>query len=423
MKAEVHSSDIRTIGHSTKTKWFALAFLCCIFVIYTIDRALLGLLVIPIQREIGLSDVKMGILNAAIFWTYAIFAPFSGLVADRIDRARLIGIATTLWSLMALLSGLASDFWSLLLLVSFAMVVPQTFYAPSANTLIASLHKQTRTLAMSMHQAAFYFGWLFSGAAVATALSLWGTWRSAFVLFGSLGIIAGVLFLAFVKKTEFERHRPVERLALKESIRACFGCKSALLAGIGYVAVVFAGCGYCAWGPKFITMKFNVSAAMAGAGVMFWHYAVSFMAILIVGAATDALVVHYPRIRLGLSMFAMAVAIPALLLFALGKTLAWAFMGSALLGVSFGAVCANQFTNLFDVIRPCFRSAAVGFLNVIAALVGSLAPLLIGWQSQIRGIKGFEVGFAIVAALMLVPVAAFAVSFFVTFDTERIVER
>ena len=141
MKAEAHSPDILAIGRDAKAKWFALAFLCCIFVIYTIDRALLGLLAVPVQREMGLSDVKMGVLSAAIFWTYAICAPFSGLVADRVDRARLIGIASTLWSLMALLAGSAGGFWSLLLLVSFAMVVPQTFYAPSANVLIATDRK------------------------------------------------------------------------------------------------------------------------------------------------------------------------------------------------------------------------------------------------------------------------------------------
>ena len=195
MKTEAQSPDVLAIGRNAKAKWFALAFLCCIFVIYTIDRALLGLLVVPIQREMGLSDVKMGILSAAIFWTYAIFAPFSGLVADRVDRARLIGIASTLWSLMALLAGSAGGFWPLLLLVSFAMVVPQTLYAPSANVLIASLHKRTRTLAMSLHQTAFYVGWFVSGAAVAAILSLWGTWRSAFLLFGALGMVAGVSFL------------------------------------------------------------------------------------------------------------------------------------------------------------------------------------------------------------------------------------
>ena len=53
-------------------KWHSLAFLCGIFFVYTVDRALLGLLAIPIQNETGVSDLQFGILNSAVFWTYAL---------------------------------------------------------------------------------------------------------------------------------------------------------------------------------------------------------------------------------------------------------------------------------------------------------------------------------------------------------------
>ena len=52
-----------------RNKWGMLCFLCGLFVLYTIDRAMLGLLAVPIQQETGLSDVKFGVLSAAIFWT------------------------------------------------------------------------------------------------------------------------------------------------------------------------------------------------------------------------------------------------------------------------------------------------------------------------------------------------------------------
>ena len=67
-------------------KWSILAFLCGIFVIYTVDRALIGLLAIPIQKEFSLTDVQLGVLSSAIFWTYAAVASFSGLAGDRFKR-------------------------------------------------------------------------------------------------------------------------------------------------------------------------------------------------------------------------------------------------------------------------------------------------------------------------------------------------
>ena len=55
-----------------KGRWTVLAFLCAIFVTYTVDRALLGILAKPIQDELGLTNGQLGILSAAVFWTYAI---------------------------------------------------------------------------------------------------------------------------------------------------------------------------------------------------------------------------------------------------------------------------------------------------------------------------------------------------------------
>ena len=408
-----------------KTKWSVLAFLCAIFTVYTVDRALLGLLAIPIQEETGMSNLRFGVLSSGIFWTYALVAPFSGLAGDRFDRPKLIGAVVVCWSVATLLAGFAGGFWSLFLLASFAIVIPQTFYSPTASALIASLHTDTRTAAMSCHQAAFYTGWFVSGAAVAAILSLFGTWRAAFFVFGAIGLALGLGFLWLGGRASGTRGTvgaSGTKPTVAVSLKAYFGCPSALLASVGYVTVVFVSCGYCAWGPKFIAQKFSVSAAAAGTGVMFWHYAVSFATILVTGVVTDRLVRRFPRCRLVLAMAAFLVAMPTLVLFGFGPTRQLALAGAALLGAMWGVLGANQFTNLFDVIRPDCRAGAIGFLNVVAALVGSLAPMALGWASERYGLRGFEVGFAAMGGLLVVPVAAFLVSFLFTFNRDRIAE-
>ena len=407
-----------------KNKWTVLAFLCGIFVVYTVDRALIGLLAIPIQKDLGLSDLQLGVLSSAIFWTYAAVVPFAGLAGDRFNRAKLIGLAAVSWSTMAVLAGFAGGFASLLLLASFALVIPQTLYSPTASALIASVHKDTQTLAMSCHQAAFYTGWFLSGASVAALLSAFGSWRAAFFAFGALGLLLGSAFLwlsgnSFGVASIEQSKKPT----IKRSLSAYFGCRSALLASVAYVAVVFVSCGYCAWGPKFVAEKFGISPSEAGTGVMFWHYAASFAAILAAGFLTDAMVRKHPRFRIVLASCALALAIPSLVLFAFGPTLPSTFSGAALLGAMLGVLGANQFTNLFDVIPSDFRAGAIGFLNVAAGLVGSLSPIILGGLSQTRGVCGIELGFAAMGAALLLPIAAFAVSFFFTFNKERLVER
>ena len=377
-----------------------LCFLCGLFVLYTIDRAMLGLLAVPIQQETGLSDVKFGVLSAAIFWTYAVCVPFSGLAGDRFDRAKLIGIASIAWSAMTFLAGFANGFWSLFLLVSVAIAAPQTLYGPSANALLAEQHKDTRTIALSCHQAAYYVGWFVSGASVAAVTALCGSWRGSFFAFGSLGLLVG------------RASRPQNFSA---SLRAFFGCRTAVLAAVCYVAEVFVGYGYSAWGPKFVAQKFSITAAQAGTGVMFWHYVSAFAAILVAGFATDRFVRRMPRFRLALSAGALVVSMPTLALFGMSSSL-WVVWGAAaMLGAMIGVVGANQFAAVFDVVPSQYRAGSVGFLNVIAGLVGSTAPIALGALSEKMGVRGFEIGFASMAGVQLVAAAALVLAMAFTF--------
>lgn len=402
-------------------KWVLLVSLCLIFVVYTVDRALLGILALPIQQDTGISNVRFGVLSAGIFWTYAICVPFSGLIGDRYNRMLIIGFAALSWSVMTVLAGFASGFWSLFLLVSVAIVIPQTLYGPSANALIASCHGDTRTVAMSCHQGAYYVGWFISGMAVTAVVSKFGSWRAAFLVFGIVGILLGGWFLVMgcrAGRTSRE-HGSRRGLSVVESLRAFFGCPTALFCGMGYVAQVFVSYGYCAWGPKFVAEKFGLSVSQAGTGVMFWHYAASLVAVLVTGFVTDRLIGRWPRIRMILSMCAMIVSVPALVVFGRCPHLAAVWAAAAVFGVTQGVQGANQFTAVFDVVPADCRSSSVGFLNVMAGLCGSLAPIMLGALSQWRGVAGFEMGFSLMGTLQGVMVFAVAVACFLTFQKDR----
>ena len=52
-------------------KWFLLALLSCAFFFHQADRALFGLLTIPIQDDLKLTDVQIGWINTTLSWTLA----------------------------------------------------------------------------------------------------------------------------------------------------------------------------------------------------------------------------------------------------------------------------------------------------------------------------------------------------------------
>ncbi len=408
-------------------KWHSLAFLCGIFFVYTVDRALLGLLAIPIQNETGVSDLQFGILNSVVFWTYALAVPFAGLVGDRYDKRKIIGVAALSWSVMAALAGFAGGFWSLLVLVSVAITLPQTFYGPSANALIAKEHVGTRAVALSIHQAAYYIGWFASGGVAAAALSILGSWRGAYISFGIFGLAIGLAFLLWTRKRTCDGldEKPGNIAAasgVARSFRAFFCCPSALLAASGYVAMVFAAFGYTAWGPKFVAVKFGVSPAVAGTGVMFWHFAAAFASILVAGTIADRFVRRWPRFRLALQVSALVAATPVLAVFGMASALPAVWVAAGVYGLLRGTFESCQYASLFDVIPPDCRAGAVGFLNVVAGLVGSMAPILIGWLSERFGVHGMEVGFAALGGSLAMAALLMLGSLLFTFNRDRIKE-
>lgn len=407
-----------------KGKWTVLLFLCAIFVTYTVDRALLGLLAKPIQDDLGLTETQIGVLAAAVFWTYAICVPVSGLIGDRFNRGRIIGLAAVAWSAMALLAGFATGFWSLFVLFSIAICAPQTLYGPSANALVAEYHQETRTLALSCHQAAYYTGWFVSGVAVAGIRSLFGSWRAAFFVCGSVGLVIGVAFLFWQNGTARKNGRQTpgeaDRPTLRRSLLAFFGCRTALLVSVCYVMQVFVSYGYSVWGPKFIAQKFAISTERAGMGVMFWHYAAAFAAIVVAGFVTDRFVKRSPRFRLFLSAGAVVGTMPALVLFGMHDTLWVVWTSAAFLGAMLGVIGANQFTIIFDVVPAAYRSGSLGFLNVSAGLLGSLSPILLGVLSQRNGTAGVESGFAAMVLIEVVALLSLLVAALFTFRRDRI---
>jgi MFS family permease len=176
-------------------KWLLLAFLSMAFFFHQADRVLFGLLTIPIQDELHLTDLQIGFVNTSLFCTLAVTTPLAGFLGDRFSRKWIITASLLFWSLMTACTGLVGGVCGLVFFRSIATGGGESFYVPSAYALIASHHKETRSVALSIHQSALYCGLMFSGALVAWALHLFGGWRPVFFTFGGLGFLLGVAFI------------------------------------------------------------------------------------------------------------------------------------------------------------------------------------------------------------------------------------
>ncbi|GAB4820526.1 hypothetical protein N2152v2_007572 [Parachlorella kessleri] len=124
-----------------------------------------------ITDDLALTDSQGALLTAGYTVLYALALVPVGLLADRVDRPRLLSIGIVLWSLLTMLASQAHGFGQLLATrVGFAAA--QATQNPICFSLIPELFPKNRTTAMAFYNSAIYAGRALSFAAVILAAQL-----------------------------------------------------------------------------------------------------------------------------------------------------------------------------------------------------------------------------------------------------------
>ena len=129
-----------------------------------------------------------------------------------------------------------------------------------------------------------------------------------------------------------------------------------------------------------------------------------------------------PRFRLGFQSVALLCGAPALLWIGLAPSFASLLVAASAYGVFRGFFEVNTHASVFDVVAPEHRSTVVGCMVMSAFFFGGLSGVAMGALSQRYGVRGFEIGFAVMGAAYALAAAVMAISFFCTFKRNRIVE-
>ena len=406
-------------------KWWVVAMLGGAYFFHQADRAIFGVLVPYIQSDLALTERQLGHVNTVLFLTIAVVTFIAGFLGDRFDRKRIITGSLIFWSVATMGLGFASSFAAVVMLRSVATGGGESFYGPSAMSLLASYHRETRSLAFSIHQAALYLGLMLSGVLALRVLDVVGTWRRVFVAFGAAGLILGVSYLFLMRPDARDDARRAEGkpegASLAESFRAFFACPSALLATTGFIAICCVNNTYITWAPKMFHERFGLDGATAGAHAMFYHHLVAFGAILAGGWLTDRFVARFPRFRLGFQICALLLGAPALLLIGRCGTFAAAMAMTAAYGLFRGLFEVNTHASVFDVVPARHRASVVGFMLLLAMGLGALfSGELMGWVFSSFGERAYSVAFALMGGTYALAALLMSVSFFFTFRRDRI---
>lgn len=406
-------------------RWELLGLLCLAFFFHQGDRAIYGVVLPQIRAELQLSDSQLGFVGTVLFFTLAVLMPIAGYMGDMLRKKWVITGALIFWSTSTLFTGLSRGLVSLTMLRSVATAGGESFYAPAAYALLAKFHRVTCALAMSVHQAALYIGVMVSGFLGGYIADRWG-WRSAFYVYGAAGILLGVVFVFRLKDggeaekpdTPREWQNPFSMLAI------LFRKPTAILLTVGFTAIVFVNNAYVVWAPEFLRERFDLSLSQAGGYSMFYHHVTALVGVLIGGTLSDVWVKRYAGARMTMQTVAILLGAPAIAFMGLAQSPVGVYAAMAVFGLFRGLYESNTHASLFDVIEPKYRGSAVGVMVMLAFLVGSFAPWLMGWLREISEPgKGLSYAFAAYSLAYVIGGVAVAGGLIFFFRKDRIVEE
>lgn len=337
---------------------YAVVLLALINVINYVDRNVIFVLFEPIKRELHLSDTQLGWLGSAYVIVYALAAVPLGVLSDLKSRRAVIATGVTVWSAFTALGGLARSFWQLFFCRSM-VGVGEASYTPAAQSLIASYFPERgRALALGVFWGGLALGGVLGIWVGGELEGLYG-WRAAFLAVGIPGFILATLASQLRDPSRPPRFPILEQLRRLEVgawrlFKALWPIWVFLLLGAGAAYLVSRVGG----STDLDAAVFTAFAALGGA-VFIW----SLVRRVLRGRHESPF--QHPQTRELMRAAGLVLRTP---------TLAWLFLGSALIAFSMNGLVAwsPSYMQRELGLTPPVVGRTIGLWGLLAGVLGTV---------------------------------------------------
>jgi MFS family permease len=355
-----------------------------------LDRSLLSILAKPIEDTLHISDGQLGLISGLFFALfYCLIAIPVGWLADKTNRIWVLTIACAIWSGATMACGIAANYGQLAaarMTVGFGEAggVPPSYaivsdYFPSGR----------RGTALSIYNLGPPIGAALGtafGASIAAAYS----WRDAFIVLGSVGLLAALLLRVVVREpVRGGLDRPSVQPATEaasgfwQTITMFFSKRSLVLAalGSGVTQIVTYGAG------GFTTLFLMREKGMTLGEVAIWSALVTGIGmsagIFVSGRVLDRFTRRWKQAYALVPAASLALAIPFFVGFIWAPT--WQLALAFLIGPFFlnFFYLSSSVTLVQEEVRPDQRVMSGALLLLVMNLMGmGIGPTFVGAASD-----------------------------------------
>jgi MFS family permease len=266
-----------TETEAPKGKYLVLFFLVLVYALNFLDRQIISILAVPIQKEFQLDDEQMGLLGGLAFGlVYSLLAIPVAIIADKTSRVWIMTIALGTWSLFTALCGLAQNYWQLFISRMGVGVGEAGGVAPAYSLIADYFPPKQRATALAMFSFGIPLGaaaGMLYGGLIAHAYD----WRIAFVGIGIFGLLLAPIFKMVVKDPPrgFYDKTPasLEKASFFKTLKLATSKPSFWLLSIGAGSSSLVGYGLLFWLPSFLMRSLGMTlpeASVLLAGLLFF---------------------------------------------------------------------------------------------------------------------------------------------------------
>jgi ACS family glucarate transporter-like MFS transporter len=204
MASPVDPSDSTSNQKPSRVRYWVVVFAVLLAIITYIDRAALGLAAPAISKDLHLSKTQMGTVFTCFLLAYSLFEIPSGFLGDKVGARSVLMRIVLWWSVFIAATGQAWNHISLVVIQTLFGAGEAGCFPNIAKAFSIWLPRDERTRAQGIVWLSARWGGAFTPAII-LVLFKFVDWRTAFGLFGLLGVVWAIFFYRWFRDKPSEK--------------------------------------------------------------------------------------------------------------------------------------------------------------------------------------------------------------------------